>query len=84
MGSLVPDYDKWYRHFKYLSDGYVQPDHLGRYNVGSGTRYRKLKEMETQQQERPVVKLVTPVAQAIEKVKTEIERERKKGDGKKT
>ena len=59
---------------------------MGRYIVGSGTRNRKLKEMEAQQrqkeieiqqQQRPVVNLVTPVAQAIEIAKSEIERKLK-------
>ena len=67
----VPDFDKWYQHVKDLSEGYVQPDHMGRYIVSSGTRNRKLKEMEAQQrqkrnriqqQQKPVVKQVTPVA----------------------
>ena len=26
----VPDNDKWYQHFKDLSEGYNQPDHMGR------------------------------------------------------
>ena len=80
---LVLDYDKWYRHFKDLSDRYVQPDHLGRYIVDSGTRYRELKDMKTQQQEKPVVKLVTAVAQAMEIAKSKIEREGKKEGGEK-
>ena len=42
----IPDYDKWYQHFKDLSDGHVQPDHMGRYIVGSGRKNRKLKELE--------------------------------------
>lgn len=81
----IPDYDKWYQHFKDLSEGYVQPDHMGRYVVGSGRRNRLLKEMEAQrqqeieirEQQRPVVKLVSPVAQAVEMAKSEMERERK-------
>ena len=85
----VPDFDKQYKHFKNLSEGYVQLDHMGRYIVGSGRRNRKLKEMEVQQrqkeieiqqQQRRVVKQVTPVAQAIEIAKSEIERERKVND----
>ena len=88
----VPDYDKWYQHFKDLSEGYVQPGRMGRYIVGSGTRNRKLKEMEAQQrqkeigiqqQQSPVVKQVTSVAQATETAKSEIERERKKEGGEK-
>ena len=76
----VPDYDEWYQHFKDLRDGYVQPDHMGRYVVGSGKKYRKLKEMESREkeiemrdQQRPVVKQITLVAQAIEIAKSEIE-----------
>ena len=85
----VPDFDKWYQHFKDLSEGYFKPDHMGRYIVGSGRRNRKLKEIvvqqqqkeiEFQQQQRPVVKQVTPVAQAIEIAKSEIERKQKEND----
>ena len=47
----VPDYNAWYQHFKDLRDGYVQPDHMGRYVVGSGKKYRKLKEIETREKE---------------------------------
>ena len=78
--SYVPDYDEWYQHFKDLRDGYVQPDHMGRYAVGSEKKYRKLKEMESQEkeiemrdQQRPVVKQITLVAQVIEIAKSEIE-----------
>ena len=80
----IPDYDKWYQHFKDLSEGYVQPDYMGRYIVGSGRRNRKLQEMEAQQRQkeiemleaqRPVVKLVSPVAQAVEMAKSDMERE---------
>ena len=31
---------------KNVSDGYVQPDHMGHYSIGSGKKNRKLKEME--------------------------------------
>ena len=47
----VPDYNAWYQHFKDLRDGYVQPDHMGRYVVGSGKKYRKLKEIERREKE---------------------------------
>jgi menaquinone-dependent protoporphyrinogen IX oxidase len=77
----VPDNEKWYQHFKDLRDGYVQPDHMGRYIVGSGTRYRKLREEEDKYIQRPVVNLVTPVAQAIAIAKSEEEEERKKSTG---
>ena len=81
----MPDYDEWYQHFKDLRDGYVQPDHMGRYVVGSGKKYRKLKEMEARgkeiemcEQQRPILKQITPVAQSIEMAKSEIERDSKK------
>ena len=84
----VPDYDEWYQHFKNLRDGYVQPDHMGRYVVGSGKKYRKLKEMEARgkemrEQQRPILKQITLVAQAIEIAKSEIERDSKKEGGSK-
>ena len=47
----VPDYNAWYHHFKDLRDGYVQPDHMGRYVMGRGKNYRKLKEIETREKE---------------------------------
>ena len=49
--AYVPDCNAWYQHFKDLRDGYVQPDHMGRYVVGSGKKYRKLKEIETRENE---------------------------------
>ena len=78
----VPDPERMYQHFKDIRDGYARPDHLGRYFVGTGERNRKLKEME---QQRPVVKMVSPVAQANEIAQSEVNREkqRKNGDGKK-
>ena len=56
----------------------VEPDYLGRYIVGSGEKHRRLKEMEAKQIEnqRPVVNLVSPVAQATEMARSEVKRER--------
>ena len=48
----VSNPDKWYKHLIDLREGLVQPDHLGRYIVGSGAKYRHLKEMETGQIEK--------------------------------
>ena len=74
----VSDPDKWYQHLIDLRDGLVLPDHLGRYIEGSGAKYRHLKEMEAEQieKQRPVVNLVSPVAQATEMARSEIKRER--------
>ena len=44
----------------------MERDSQGRYMVGSGWKYRDLKEM--QQKETSVVNLVTPVAKALEMV----------------
>ena len=61
-----------------MRDGLVELDYLGRYIVGSGEKHRRLKEMEEKQIEnqRPVVNLVSPVAQATELARSEIKRER--------
>ncbi|XP_053389987.1 mitochondrial proton/calcium exchanger protein-like, partial [Mercenaria mercenaria] len=40
-----PDPKKWLQHFKDLRDGYVRPDHIGRYIVGSGAHLRKMAEL---------------------------------------
>ena len=47
----VPDYNAWYQQFKDLRNRYVQPDNMGRYVMGSGKKYRKLKEIETREKE---------------------------------
>ena len=70
---LVSDPDKWYQHFLDLRDGCVQPDHLGRYIVGSGDKYRMFKEMEEQ---KLMVNLVSTVAQAADMAKSELTREK--------
>lgn len=68
----VPDFNKWIKHFEDISAGRVRPDYKGRYIVGSGSQHRH----ETPSRDHhPFVKLVTPVAQAIEMAKSELERE---------
>ena len=57
------------------------PHNQGRYIADSGGKQGQLKHMETQQKEmhedqRPVVNLVTPVAQVTEMAKSEIKRDR--------
>ena len=46
--------------------------------MGSGAKYRHLKEMETEQieKQKPVVNLVSPIAQAMEMARSEIKRDR--------
>ena len=46
--------------------------------MGSGEKHRRLKEMEAKQikNQRPVVNLVSPVAQATEMARSEVKRER--------
>ena len=60
----VLDPDKWYQHLLDVRDGYAESDSQG--------HYRELKEM--RQKEKPVVNLVTPVAQALEMAKSELKR----------
>ena len=79
--KLVPyvsDPDKWYQHLLDICDGLVEPDYLGHYIVCSGAKHRCIKEMEAKQieKQRPVVNLVSPVAQATEMARSEIKRER--------
>ena len=74
----VSDTDQWYQHLYDIHNGLVELDYLGRYIVGSGEKHRRLKEMEAKQieKQRPVVNLVSPVAQATEMARSEIKRER--------
>ena len=74
----ISDPDKWYKHLLAMLDGLVEPDYLGRYIVGSGEKHRRLKEMEAKkiENQRPVVNLVSPVAQATEMARSEVKRER--------
>ena len=74
----VSDPDKWYQHLLDIRDGLVELNYLVRYIVGSGEKHRRLKEMEAKQieKQRPVVNLVSPVAQATEMARPEIKRER--------
>ena len=63
-----------------LRKGNVEPHNQDRYIVDSGRKYGQLKDMDTQQKEmhenqRPVVNLVTPVAQTTEMAKSEIKRD---------
>ena len=66
----VSDPDKWYQHLLDVRDGYAERDSQSHYIVGSGRKYRELKEM--RQKENPIVNLVTPVAQALEMAKSEL------------
>ena len=74
----VSDQDKWYQHLLDMRDGLVERDYLGCNIVGSGEKHRRHKEMEAKQIEnqRPVVNLVSPVAQATEMARSEVKRER--------
>lgn len=67
----VPDHKKWGKHFvEKNSEGKMQPDHKGRYIVGSGSRWRPATDPDT-----PKVELLTSVAQAIEMAKSKPRRE---------
>ena len=70
----VSDPDKWYQHLLDVRDGYAEGDSQGCYVMGSGWKYRELKEM--RQKEKTHSDLVTPVAQASEMAKSELKRKR--------
>ena len=75
LDGVVPCYvqsDHMNQHLLNVRDGYAERDSQGHYIVGSGRKYRELKEM--RQKEKPVVNLVTPVAQALEMAKSELKR----------
>ena len=77
----VSDPDKWYQYLLDLREGNVEPHNQDRYIVDGGWKQGQLKDMEALQKEmhenqRPVVNLVTPVAQATEMAKSEIKRDR--------
>ena len=69
-----PDPEALYQHLKDLRDGFVKPDYLGRYIVGSGKLNRQIAEMNKQT---PHVNLVSPVAQANEIAMSDLTRERR-------
>ena len=74
----VWDPDKWYQHLLDVRDGYAERDSQGHYIVGSGRKYRELKEMKSleskMETQRPVFNLVSSVAQATEMAKSELKR----------
>ena len=58
-----------------MSEGYVLYDSTGRNVVGGGTRYRRRKDLKAQiqqQKQKPVVNLVTPVSQWLERANSEL------------
>ena len=70
----VSDPDKWYQHLLDVRDGYRERDSQGHYIVGSGRKYRELKEMKSleskMETQRPVFNFVSPEAQATEMAKS--------------
>lgn len=68
----IPNIDKWVRYFEDISAGRVRPDYKGRYIVGSGSHNRA---EPLRQEQKPTVKLVTPVTQAVEMARSELKRE---------
>ena len=72
----VWDPDKWYQHLLDVRVGYAERDSQGHYIVGSGRKYRELKEMKSleskMETQRWVFNLVSPVAQATEMAKSEL------------
>ena len=48
----VSDPDKWYQHLLDVRDGYAERNSHGHYIVGSGRKYRELKEMKQKEKTR--------------------------------
>ena len=48
----VSDPDKWYHYLLDVRDGYAERDSQGHYIVGSGRKYRELKEMRQKEKTR--------------------------------
>ena len=75
----VPDPDKWYQYALDLRKCNVQHHNQGHYNVSDGAKHGQLKEKEALQnaieKQRPVVNLVSPVAQVMEMTKSTVKRE---------
>ncbi len=69
----IPDFEKWNQHFIDIHEGRVKPDYKGRYIVGSGNIRKREATMSPGKVQ---VKLVTPVAQALEMAKSELAREK--------
>ncbi|OWF47766.1 hypothetical protein KP79_PYT06224 [Mizuhopecten yessoensis] len=65
--SYVPEYDKSMRHVEDMAEGRAKAYHKGRYVVGSGSNHRKTTDT-------PNIKMVTPVAQAVEMARAELRR----------
>ena len=70
----ISDPDKWYQHLLEVRHGLAERDSQDHYMVGSGRKYRELKEM--RQKEKPVLNMVTPVAQVLEMAKSELKQKR--------
>ena len=70
----VSDPESCYQQSLDVIDGYAERYSQGRYVMGSGQKYRELKEM--RQKEKPAVNLVTPVAQALVMAKSDLKRKR--------
>ena len=87
LQKLIPylsDPDAWYQHLLDSSDGYPECDSQGHNIMGSGRKYRELKEIEAHQKEMQpgsIVNLVTPVAHALEMAKSEIKRKQEEKYG---
>lgn len=65
----VPDIEKWKRHFVRMAEGKTNPDRQGHYRVDS---------LQSGGEDRlnTKIKVVTPVAQAVELAKSELAQER--------
>ena len=55
LQKLIPnisDPDAWYQHLLDIREGYAERDSQGCYIMGSGRKYRELKDIEARQKEK--------------------------------
>jgi hypothetical protein len=65
----VPDIEKWRKHFVAMARGQVHPDHNGHYHVGH------IQSDGGKKSDEPHIQMVTPVAAAIERAKSQLHQE---------
>jgi hypothetical protein len=67
----VPDIEKWSKHFVDMVKGKIRPDLNGNYQVDP------LRREEVKKHEDPQIQMVTPMAAAVERAKSELSQETK-------
>jgi hypothetical protein len=69
--DYVCDIEKWKKHFHDMAKGKLRPDRNGDYHVAP------LRREEAKKREEPQIQMVTPIAAAVERAKSELSQETK-------